>query len=522
MWGHVIPLIASEISRPAADRKKGNSMVQTRDFEQSEVQHFAASTYTQLKLADLSQQWAQAGAALPVAVVVSIVDDILATQPSMFTGDLFADLRLNDVLLDSYGQVHLISQKSLSHEALVSLLYRLLCGGIGEEAIPSTARMFLAQLDDRARMNIPLDPDIVRAELRQAIGSPAERFEVGNCVRFAQDTHAAPAPKPSVSPWSNIVASASDLPSGAMPSDSFAIGADVDLESLAAYAESEKFESSSESPLDIPALQESPTEDLPSLGLDALEPEPQVVIDSQIGQSQSEVISEPESFHESEIDHALEDNIAEQSVSDVPESVEDDEPEFGSDDDFVPAVFEGADTMIEVAQDPGLPPPPPPASLTPKFTLHGSEENELQARSSEEEEALEVPELVVEPNDSEDICVTNYPEPDYYVEQSTEEGPPSLLPRVRDGVHARPGYKEVTREKSQSDQQSQLPRVRIVPTKRRPLTLPAAPPARLRTTSTGPADSMISLPRKDSPTLWVALICVSIVLGAAIYSILGS
>jgi|GEM_PF-4957398 len=511
-------------------------MVQTRDFERSEVQNFAASSYMQLKLADLSGQWSQAGAALPVAVVVSIVDDILATQPSLFTGNISADLRLHDVLLDSYGQVHLISQKSLSHEGLVSLLYRLLCGGVGEEAIPSSARMFLAQLDDRAHYGIALDSDVVRAELRQALGSPAERFEVGNCVRSAQNTQAAQSPVPSLSPWSKVVASASDMPSGSMPYESFGIAADVDLESLAAYSGPEAVEHNSESVLDTPVGQESPTEDLPNLGLDALEPEPQVIIDSQIDHSQIELMSEPNEAFACEVREVSNDNnivqsANEESISDEDLSVHasdesstldhDDDEDFGSDDDFVPQVFEGADTMIEFAHDPGLPPPPPPASLMPKIKIHGVEKSELQTPQSEEEE-LEVPELVLEPNDSDNICVTNYPEPDYYVEQSSDEGPPSLLPRVRDGVHTRPGFREVTREKSQPEESSQLPRVRIVPTKRRPLTLPAAPPARLRTTSTGPADSMISLPRKDSPTLWAALICVSLVLGAAIYSILGS
>ncbi|MEE2903545.1 MAG: hypothetical protein VYC39_14520 [Myxococcota bacterium] len=512
-------------------------MVQTRDFEQSEVQNFAASSYVQLKLADLCGQWSRAGAALPVAVVVSIVDDILATQPSMFTGNIPADLRLSDVLLDSYGQVHLISQKSLSHEALVSLLYRLLCGGVGEEAIPSSARMFLAQLDDRAHFGMRLDPDVVRAELRQALGSPAERFEVGNCVRFAQNAQPAQPPVPSFSPWSNVVASASDIPSASMPYESFGIAANVDLDSLAAYTGPEEAEYSSNSVLDASASQESPTEDLPNLGLDALEPEPQVVIDSQIDHSQIEQLSEPDEAFAYEVSETSdENNIEQQSADEELTSDEalsayasdesstldhDDEENFGSDDDFVPQVFEGANTMIEVAHDPGLPPPPPPASLMPKIKIDGPEESELQTHQADEEE-LEVPELVVEHNDSENICVTNYPEPDYYVEQSSEEGPPSLLPRVRDGVHTRPGYREVTREKSQPEESSQLPRVRIIPTKRRPLTLPAAPPARLRTTSTGPADSMISLPRKDSPTLWAALICVSIVLGAAIYSILGS
>ena len=527
-------------------------MVQTRDFDQSEVHHFAGSTYVQVKLAELSDHWKRAGAALPVAVVVSIIDDILATQPAVFTGDLLPDLRLNDVLLDSFGQVHLISQKSLSHEALISLIYRLLCGGIGEEAIPSSARMFLAQLDDRAHWGMHLDAEMVRAELRQALGSPAERFEVGDCVRSVQVIQSSQRPRSSLSPWSNVVAPASELPAAAMPSETFAVGADVDLESIAVHTSMDQLDAGSESELestsdsqfDFPVLQESPTEDLPSFKLDAFEPEPEVVIDSQFGNSDSpelsEALDETPALAASKTDEAFEDEISAASLeaevdSDEADAVDvsenaleaaeadsEDHEDFGSDDDFVPELYEGADTMIEMANDPGLPPPPPPASLMPKDKLDAAVENEFQARHSEDEELLEVPELVDEPNDSTGICVTNYPEPDYYVEQNSDEGPPSLLPRVRDGVHTRPGYREVTREKSQSDAQSQLPRVRIVPTKRRPLTLPAAPPARLRTTSTGPADSMISLPRKDSPTLWVALICVSIVLGAAIYSILGS
>ena len=163
--------------------------------------------------------------------------------------DLPADLRLHDVLLDSYGQVHLISQ-SRSHEALVSLLYRLLCGGVGEEAIPSSARMFLAQLD-RAHFGMRLDPDVVRAELRQALGRP-RAFEVGNCVRFAQNAKPAQPPVPSFPPCQTLLRLRGDMPSASMPYESFGINADVDLESLAAYTGPEEVDYNSKSALDTP------------------------------------------------------------------------------------------------------------------------------------------------------------------------------------------------------------------------------------------------------------------------------
>ena len=448
-------------------------MVQTRDFGQESYDLVSGPPAVQMGLGDLVERWSDAGASLPVAVVVSILDDVLAAHPSENFMTRPRALGLEDILLDEYGQAHLLSPGRLSCSELSNLLRSLLIGGFGDYGIPPAAHMLLSQLGTDELWQTTIDADGLRHRIRASLGAPASRGEVGACVlQLVENRH----DTDFGSDW-NAVNEATVQLSTQTPSMS-SIEEDVNLESLAATKDVQQI-------LDfVDDSVEYPTEDLPGL-------------------TPSQVVSQPPILTD------------EQACMDILPSSASVERDDQTDNEEAQAIHFSDSDSLEPEQNEVLAPPPMP---DPTDDLLAAKAYEAK---NGKEELLEVPELVADEPDSDDICVTNYPEPDYYLDQDAaadNDKPPSLLPRVRGGTFKRPTWKEVTREKSQPDSPSQIPRVRILPTRRRPLTLPAAPPARLRTTSTGPADSMISLPRKDSPALWVGLICVSLVVGALIYS----
>ena len=439
----------------------------------------------QMELGELVKRWASANASLPVAVVVSIVDDVLAAH----TNDNFMTrprpLSLGDILLDEYGQAHLLAPGSLSCGELAEILRSLLVGGFGDYGIPPAAHTLLAQLAADEFLGSYFDADGIRHRIRATLGAPASRGEVGACVLQAQTTAAS---RSEEHHWS-FVDQATVQVNTETPFTS-GIEEDINLESLAGTNASGLLEQAN----DIPPPVEEPTEDLPRLT--------DVNVNSSTEeQAYMDVVSDiPSAELASEDDYPGQtDEEAAQSLppSNIPDVSE----------------LEAQSTSEEVVQPPPMP--------DPTDDLMSLRAQEVEA---EDEAPLEVPELVADGADSDDICVTNYPEPDYYMDPDgdQESQPPSLLPKARGGVFTRPTFRQVTREKSQPDSPSQIPRVRLVPSRRRPLTLPVAPPARLRSTSTGPADSMISLPRKDSPALWVGLVCVSLVVGALIYSMMAT
>lgn len=124
--------------------------------------------------------WAERDAALPVAVVVSVFDDLLASSG----GDYATrprPLGLDDILIDGAGIAHLAASGSIVAAEVTALLTKALEGGAGEAAIPPSARAFLSRLADDPAM-ITADNDHLRQQLRGALGTPASRPEMIDCL----------------------------------------------------------------------------------------------------------------------------------------------------------------------------------------------------------------------------------------------------------------------------------------------------------------------------------------------------
>lgn len=387
-----------------------------------------------LALSDLAAHWAKAGAALPVAVAVSIFDDLLSSYDAQDHPTRPRPLRLQDILLDANGQAHLLFPGGLSQFEFCRLLREILSGGFGDSGIPPAAHALLSQVGSVQSWEAVLDPEMLRARLRSCLGVPAAHHEVGAFVTDHIDRPSGPVE----------VATAELKP----PSADF-LWAQEQVNTVEVKAAAPEVVA----PVDQVHVEEEATEDL------------ELVLRNEANESE------------------------EADCSEAPDQAE------------VSAELICASALIEDSED----------------------------QQHDKEEALEVPELDDEQDHiglssaSDSICVTNHPTPDYYeasVEQE-EDKPPSLLPRVRQGLFSRPTFQKVTRPTAGTESQSQIPRVRLLPSRRRPLTLPVAPPARLRQTTTGPADSMISLPRKAGPALWVGLICVCAVVGALAYSMMA-
>jgi hypothetical protein len=149
--------------------------------------------------------WAERGAALPVAVVVSIFDDLLEDAP------LFAravsripsqrPLALDDIAVDRTGFARLFCPVEDAVLELVRLLQEALSGPSGGDGIPPAAQALLRHGTSDDRWVRPANADALRRWLRSALGPPAARQEVSALVEAAsQPPLAVPSAVPSGAP----------------------------------------------------------------------------------------------------------------------------------------------------------------------------------------------------------------------------------------------------------------------------------------------------------------------------------
>ncbi len=133
----------------------------------------------------LVRVWNARGAALPVAVVASIFDDVL--EDSQWGDGSSGSLPPSggeDIYIDYTGFAH-CGQRDPSLLGLVSILERALGDGTGEFAVPPLARVLLERLTSEEPSDRPRDAEELRSWLRDALGSPASRDEVLACVDAA-------------------------------------------------------------------------------------------------------------------------------------------------------------------------------------------------------------------------------------------------------------------------------------------------------------------------------------------------
>jgi hypothetical protein len=133
--------------------------------------------------------WAERGAALPVAIVVSVFDDLLEDAPS-FAHALSQvpsgkPLALDDIAIDRAGIARLKLPAADAVAELSRLLRDALAGGGGDEVIPAAAQPLLRQALSGDPWVRPSDPDVMRSWIRKALGPPAARQEVSAAVEAA-------------------------------------------------------------------------------------------------------------------------------------------------------------------------------------------------------------------------------------------------------------------------------------------------------------------------------------------------
>lgn len=119
--------------------------------------------------------WTERAAPLPVAVVLSIFDDLLqdADGQGFVSDESSNELSLAHVHIDEHG-VASLRERSASVSQLSLLLAEVL-GATGEHSIPLAVRGLLRSAQG---VQPPLDAEWFRAELRRTLGPPGPRAEV--------------------------------------------------------------------------------------------------------------------------------------------------------------------------------------------------------------------------------------------------------------------------------------------------------------------------------------------------------
>jgi hypothetical protein len=132
-------------------------------------------------LGALVRAYADRGAAPPVAVVLSVFDDLLEDPPE---GAPRRAPRLDDVVIDLFGRARAASPLGL--DGLGLLLARALGHGEADDgAVPGAARALLSRVLSDDPGDRPADAEQLRAWLRDHLGAPAPREEVVACLEEA-------------------------------------------------------------------------------------------------------------------------------------------------------------------------------------------------------------------------------------------------------------------------------------------------------------------------------------------------
>lgn len=124
-------------------------------------------------LGDLVREWHARGEALPVAIAVSILDDLLL-QPDTTT----KRPHLDQVVIDDRGVARLESNDPGNLDDLAPIVAEMLGDG---DAVPPNARVLLARLTSDDPTERPADADQLRSWIRDSLGAPAAREEVLAC-----------------------------------------------------------------------------------------------------------------------------------------------------------------------------------------------------------------------------------------------------------------------------------------------------------------------------------------------------
>lgn len=156
--------------------------------------------FTRWELGHLVDSWAQSGRTLPVAVVVSIFDDLCEALAGAPPGDDVV-VSLDHVVIDQAGVARMTVRPREVVPAVSALLREALAAGRGDEAIPAAAWPVLGQGLAEDPWVRPAGTDVIQHQLREALGPPAARDEVVDCcaalVSGAPRTSvSAPAPMP--------------------------------------------------------------------------------------------------------------------------------------------------------------------------------------------------------------------------------------------------------------------------------------------------------------------------------------
>lgn len=160
----------------------------------------ALPPFTRWELGHLVDSWAQSGRTLPVAVVVSIFDDLCEALAGAPPGDDVV-VSLDHVVIDQAGVARMTVRPREVVPAVSALLREALAAGRGDEAIPAAAWQVLGQglaADPWVR---PAGTDVIQHQLREALGPPAARDEVVDCCAALasgapRTSVSAPAPMP--------------------------------------------------------------------------------------------------------------------------------------------------------------------------------------------------------------------------------------------------------------------------------------------------------------------------------------
>lgn len=142
----------------------------------------APHAFERYDLGRLVAAWAERGTPLPVAVVVSIFDDICAElETAAACEGSVLGVGLDEVSIGLDGVARWRVRPGDAVGALSRLLYAALSAGGGDDAVPAAARpIVLHGLSDDPDVR-PVGPEPMRAWIRSSLGPPADREEVVGC-----------------------------------------------------------------------------------------------------------------------------------------------------------------------------------------------------------------------------------------------------------------------------------------------------------------------------------------------------
>ena len=151
---------------------------------QPELPRTTRGTFDRFELGRLVKAWSDSGAALPVAVVVSIFDDLcesLGDGPpptDVALSPWSHPLALDHVVIDQGGIARLTVKPSEPVFAMARLLYDTLSAGQGDLGVPAAARPLLEQGMASDPLVRPQATETLQRLLRTSLGPPAQREEV--------------------------------------------------------------------------------------------------------------------------------------------------------------------------------------------------------------------------------------------------------------------------------------------------------------------------------------------------------